>query len=55
MPYVFPYENFFLVGVALLIIGLLILRVRMELRRRALASMDARVETAGDNQKVPRL
>ena len=51
MPYVFPDENLFMGGVALLIIALLFLRVRVTLRRRFLTSMDTRVETSTDSQK----
>ena len=51
MPYVFPHEDLFMGGVALLIIALLFLRVRVTLRRRFLTSMDTRVETSTDSQK----
>jgi hypothetical protein len=34
MPYVFPYENVFMGGIAILIVALLILRVRLVRQRR---------------------
>ena len=51
MPYVFPNENLFMGGIALLIIGLLILRVRMVLQRRSHKSTDVQAETFIHNQK----
>lgn len=34
MPYVFPYEKLFVLGVGVLILGLLVVRVRLARRRR---------------------
>jgi hypothetical protein len=34
MPYLFPYENVFILGVGMLIVGLLALRIRVARRRR---------------------
>jgi len=46
MLYTFPHEDLFMAGVALLIIGLLILRVRVARQRRSSTSMDVQVETS---------
>ena len=51
VPYVFPHDDLFTGGIALLIIGLLILRVRVALQRRSVKSMGARLESSIDNQK----
>lgn len=43
MPYVFPYEQLFVLGVGLLILGLLVVRVRWAARRRASSAVPAPV------------
>ncbi len=45
MPYIFPYENAFLLGIATLIVALLIYRFRVVRRRRRDQEASERVDS----------
>ncbi len=45
MPYIFPYENVFLLGIATLIVALLIYRFRVVRRRRRDQEASERVDS----------
>ena len=51
MPYVFPYENLFMGGMALLIIALLFLRVRVARQRRVLVGTEAPEESSLEQEE----
>jgi len=43
MPYVFPYEHIFMGGIAVLIVGLVMVRVKVARQRRAQSQSDDRL------------
>ena len=45
MPYIFPYDNVFLLGIATLIVALLIYRFRVVRRRRRDQEASERVDS----------
>jgi hydrogenase-4 membrane subunit HyfE len=51
MPYFFPHEHLFVVGISVLILGLLVIRVRLARRRReqAVTSPEQRADEPPDH------